>query len=249
MANSLQEFSSGLAPRLSSGWTPSVQITPHWWSRAYHRLWEHEGSVLWRALHEDHLDSGHRYARAFLTHDHGLQLHVVQRPYRTHQFLIGALLPAGIVEYDTTPRPSAIAVPADPARAAAAVRRRFLPYYRVAASATSRSTRFQQAQKVVIGRSAEGLPLADVLSPRAVRALLREDGRWRLDPATGLCTAIASPQAPEDLVQDAAERLRGLSFEVLVSDQHPLDPFFRTPPRAAPGPVVAPPPRASGPHR
>ncbi|MFJ5546700.1 hypothetical protein [Streptomyces sp. NPDC093225] len=249
-AGPLGEFTSGLAPRLSSAWTSRVHSTPYRWSQADYRLWEREDGALWQAVYHSRQDSDHLRARAFLTHPTGLQLYIVQRPYRPSEFLVGALLPAGIFEYDTTPHPSAIAVPADPARAAAAIRRRLLPYYRTAAMRVSRSTRFRQTQKVVIGQSAEGIPIADVLSPRAVRALLHEDERWYLDPGTGLCAAITpSPHSPDDLVQDAAARLRGLAFEVVLTTEHPLDLYFRPSPPAAPTPVAVPPPTTSRPAR
>lgn len=190
----LEKFTAELAPRLGGAWSHQVLPTPYRWSHADDRLWEMEEGVLWRALHRD---GDHQRARAFLTHAHGLQLYVMQRPHRPTEFLVGTLLPAGVYEYDTTPHPQAVSVPGDPARAAAAVRRRLLPYYRLASMRIASGTRFKQAQRVVIGRSTDGRPIADVRTPRAVRALLHEDGRWHLDPGTGLCvTATDSPKLP-----------------------------------------------------
>lgn len=235
-AASLERFTAELAPRLGGAWSHRVLPTPYRWSHADDRLWEMEEGVLWRALRRD---GDHKRARAFLTHAHGLQLYVIQRPHRPGEFLVGTLLPAGIYEYDTTPHPQAVSVPGDPARAAAAVGRRLLPYYRLASMRVASGTRFKQAQRVVIGRSTDGRPIADVLMPRAVRTLLHEDGRWHLDPGTGLCaTATHSPFPPEVLVQDAADRLRGLGFEVILSDQHPLELHFRSQYPASPAPVT-----------
>ncbi|WP_162688778.1 MULTISPECIES: hypothetical protein [unclassified Streptomyces] len=232
----LEQFTAGLAPRLGGAWSPRVLPTPYRWSHADDRIWEREEGVLWRALRRD---GDHQHARAFLTHAHGLQLCVIQRPHRPGEFLVGTVLPAGVYEYDTAPRPQAVSVPGDPARAAAAVRRRLLPYYRLASMRVASSTRFRQAQRVTIGRSTDGRPIADVLMPRAVRALLHEDGRWHLDPGTGLCVPAAhSACAPEVLVQDAADRLGGLGFEVIRSDQHPLELYFRSQHPAIPAPVA-----------
>ncbi|GAA2624608.1 hypothetical protein GCM10010425_20580 [Streptomyces spororaveus] len=50
-------------------------------------------------------------------------------------------------------------------------------------------------------------------------------------------TATHSAFAPEVLVQDAADRLGGLGFEVIRSDQHPLELYFRSQHAASPAPV------------
>ncbi|MCY0940238.1 MULTISPECIES: hypothetical protein [Streptomyces] len=232
----LEQFTAELAPRLGLAWSHRVLPTPYRWSHADDRLWEREEGVLWRALRRD---GDHQRARAFLTHAHGFQLCVIQRPHQPGEFLVGTLLPAGVYEYDTTPHPQAVSVPGDPARAAAAVQRRLLPYYRLASMRIASGTRFKQAQQITIGRSTDGRPIADVLMPRAVRALLHEDGRWHLDPGTGLCvTATNSPFTPEVLVQDAADRLRGLGFEVVLSDRHPLETYFRSQYPTSPAPVT-----------
>ncbi|WP_405421497.1 hypothetical protein [Streptomyces erythrochromogenes] len=244
---SLETFTAELAPRLGSAWSHSVLPTPHQRSHTDHRQWDMEDGVLWRALHQD---GDHQHARAVLTHAHGLQLFVVQRPRRSGQFLVGALLPAGVFEYGSIPRPRAVAVRGEPGRAAAAVRRRLLPAYRIAAVRVASSTRFKQAQRVVIGRSADGRPIADALTARAVRVLLHEDGRWRLDPGTGLCMpADTSAFAPDVLVRDATARLQSLGFEVVLTDQHPLDLYRSSPYLPSPAPttnVASPSPGSQG---
>lgn len=203
VAASLEAFTAELAPRLGTAWSHRVLPTPYRWSHADERFWDMEEGVLWRALRDD---GDHLRARAVLTHAHGLQLYIVQRPHQSGEFLVGALLPAGVFEYDATEHPRAVAVPSDPARAASEVRRRLLPYYRIAAVRVASGTRFKQAERVIIGRSDSGRPIADAVMPRAVRALLHEDGRWHLDPGTGLCmTAANSPFEPEVLVQDTAD--------------------------------------------
>ncbi|MFG2979400.1 hypothetical protein ACGFYY_41245 [Streptomyces sp. NPDC048331] len=240
VAGSLEAFTAGLAPRLGAGWNRRVLPTPSGWSPADERFWDMEEGVLWRALHEG---GDHLRARAVLTHAHGLQLYAVQRPHRAGQFLVGALLPAGVFEYGTAKRPQAVAVLGDPARAACAVRRRLLPQYRIAAMRVASGTRFKQAQHVVIGRTADGRPAADAVMPRAVRALLHEDGRWELDPGTGLCLpAVTSPLPSEVLIQEATDRLRGLGFNVTVTDGHPLDGHLRSPSRAVAAPSTLLPP-------
>ncbi|MGP3684593.1 hypothetical protein ACTVZO_07750 [Streptomyces sp. IBSNAI002] len=203
-----------------------------------------EEGVLWRALRED---DDHLRARAVLTHAHGLQLYIVQRPHQSGEFLVGALLPAGVFEHDATEHPRAVAVPSDPARAASEVRRRLLPYYRMAAMSVASGTRFKQAERVIIGRSDDGRPIADAVMPRAVRALLHDDDRWHLDPGTGLCMPAAnSPFEPEVLVQETADRLRGLGFDVTLSDLHPLEIYFCPGNHAGPAPMTVLPPALPG---
>ncbi|MFJ7589478.1 hypothetical protein ACIQZO_19280 [Streptomyces sp. NPDC097617] len=244
VADSLEAFTAALAPRLGAAWSHHVIPTRYRWSHSDDRVWEREEGTLWRALgrHGDH-----KLARSFLTHAHGLQLCLIERPHRVGEFLVGAMLPAGVFEYDTTDHPKAIAVSGDPVRAGAAVRRRLLPYYRHAALRVASGTRFKQASRVVIGRSSNGRPIADAVMPRAIRVLLHEDGRWRLDPGTGLCvTDIKEPVAPEVLVQDAGDRLRQLGFEVVLTDRNPLEIHFPSHPPARTAPVAAAPPPAPG---
>lgn len=243
-AGALEAFASELAPRLGAAWSHRILATPHRWSHADQRLWDMEEGVLWRALRED---GDHLRARAVLTHAHGLQLYIVQRPHRSGQFLVGSLLPAGVFEYGATEHPRAVTVPGDPARAASEVRRRVLPYYRIAAMRVASGTRFKHAQRVIIGRSADGRPIADAVMPRAVRVLLYEDGRWQLDPGTGLCVTAANlPLAPEALIEDAADRLRGLGFDVTLSDLHPLGIYFRSQSQPDPAPLTVLPPAQPG---
>ncbi|MFD8982836.1 hypothetical protein [Streptomyces sp. NPDC059564] len=248
VTTSLEAFTAELAPRLGAAWSHTALPTPYRWSHVDNRFWDMEDGVLGRALRED---GDHLRARAVLTHAHGLQLYIVQRPHRAGQLLVGALLPAGVFEYGTIEPPRALAVPCDPARGASAVRRRLLPHYRIAAMRVASSTRFKQAQHVAIGRSADGWPVADAVMPRAVRALLHEDGRWNLNPGTGLCVAVGpSPLTPEALIQEATDRLRGLGFNVTVTDRHPLEVHLRSPGRAVAAPsTLLPPSPPSSPGR
>lgn len=240
----LESFTAALAPRLGAAWRPHVIPTPYRWSHSDHRVWATDEWVLGQALRRG---GDHQLARSFLTHAHGLQLCVVERPFRRGEFLVRAMLPAGVFEFGATDRPKAISVSGDPARAGAAVRRRLLPYYRHAAARVASGTRFNQATRVVIGRSSDGRPLADAVMPRAIRALLHEDGRWRLDPGTGLCvTDINAPFAPEVLVQEASERLRRLGFEVVLTDRNPLAMYASSTPPATPVPAAPAPPPAPG---
>lgn len=124
-------FSRNLALRLPGGWIPSWRDTSTSAGRSalMDRLWD-TGAAQWALMEfvNDRVTQLRHYA--------GLDLVVIPRPLRPHQYLVGALVPVGhgyasnVDHLD--PLPIAISVPNDPARAAEAVRRRLLPVYQQA---------------------------------------------------------------------------------------------------------------------
>lgn len=127
----LSAFASALAARLPGSWT-----------NGYHRHAAYRDQFptaerLWDVGHVDYIVS-----QFVLTHDavlHGPEdqrLYVTDRPLYPHQFVVAPLEPDdhGLKphHFDGVAEPNGIAVPADPARAAALVTRRVLPRYEMA---------------------------------------------------------------------------------------------------------------------
>ncbi|MFF0165434.1 hypothetical protein [Streptomyces prasinus] len=124
----LSAFAASLADRL-----------PGLWTSDYQRHAQYAGQFplteqLWDAGHVEYIVSQY-----VLTHDavlHGpscQRLYVTDRPRYPHQFVVAPLVPAGTHlkphHFGTVEEPNGIAVPRDPARAAARVARRVLPRY------------------------------------------------------------------------------------------------------------------------
>ncbi|MGW5096373.1 hypothetical protein ACWEQ1_17570 [Streptomyces nodosus] len=124
----LSAFAAGLAARLPATWTSECQ------RHAQHADQLPRTVKLWDNGHVDHIVSQY-----VLTHDAvlhgpaGQQLYVAERPRYPHQFVVAPLTPAGAHikphHFAGVAEPSGIAVPKDPARAAAQVARRVLPRY------------------------------------------------------------------------------------------------------------------------
>ncbi|MFD9592510.1 hypothetical protein ACWDRR_27225 [Kitasatospora sp. NPDC003701] len=121
-----------------------------------------------------------------VNHQAGLDLVVVRRPLRSHQYLVAALVPVGhglahqVQDYAV---PFGVAVTDDPVRAAASVARRLLPSY-------------QQALRAV-GHSAGWSTLTAIPASRAVAAT----GRSAHD-----VTVLASPPATVSAPSGASTR-------------------------------------------
>ncbi|MFG2232722.1 hypothetical protein ACGFNX_22395 [Streptomyces sp. NPDC048723] len=230
-------FADRLATGLGPGWTAVGRWTPSGRDPAEGRVWDMAGGSLHRTL--ESFPHGHR---AVLTHPHGLQLYVLPRTPDLGSFVVSAVLPAGVFEHGGVQPPPAIGVMGEPVRAAADVRRRLLRPYRTAAMVVARTTRFREHDKIVIGRGDDGQPLLNTVAPTAVRALLHSDGRWVLDPATGLCRLRHAERHPETVIQQAVLRLHVHRFDIVVVTGTPLN----TPPGSrTPWPPV-PPPRLRG---
>ncbi|MEY9876315.1 hypothetical protein ABH931_005825 [Streptacidiphilus sp. MAP12-33] len=119
-------------------------------------------------------------------HQAGLDLMVVRRPVRSHQYLVAALVPVGhglAHQVQDCAVPFGIAVTDDPARAAASVTRRLLPSY-------------QQALRTV-GHSAGWSTLTGIPANRAVAAT----GRSSRD-----VTVVASPPTTVSAPSGASAR-------------------------------------------
>ncbi|MBP5935422.1 hypothetical protein [Streptomyces acidiscabies] len=123
----LDAFARALATDLPGRWTTDPTTTATGPDPAGTRIWNNSplpnSTAKAKTVH-----------RAILTSGHGHQFYVTPRPRRPGQFLVLPMLPAGTgrrhVEGLRAPR--GIAVPADPARASAAVRRRVLHDFRIA---------------------------------------------------------------------------------------------------------------------
>ncbi|QNA72107.1 hypothetical protein C8250_009485 [Streptomyces sp. So13.3] len=124
----LSTFANGLAARLPGAWTSDYQR---------HATYADQFSrteQLWDLGHVQHIVSQY-----VLTHDavlhgpDGQRLYVVDRPHYPHQFVVAPLAPDDDEtqphHFEGVAEPNGIAVPNDPARAAAGVDRRVLPRY------------------------------------------------------------------------------------------------------------------------
>lgn len=124
----LSAFATGLAARLPGTWTSEYQRHAQY-ADQFPRT-----DKLWDTGHVDYIVSQY-----VLTHDavlHGpadQRLYVTDRPRYPHQFVVAPLAPDGPHikphHFAAVEEPNGIAVPKDPARAAAQVTRRVLPHY------------------------------------------------------------------------------------------------------------------------
>ncbi|MEV7955279.1 hypothetical protein [Streptomyces sp. NPDC088141] len=124
----LSTFATGLAARLPGTWTSTYQ------RHAAYKDQFPTTNQLWDAGHVHYIVSTY-----VLTHDavlHGPEnqrLYVTDRPLYPHQFVVAPLEPDGddlkLHHFGDVEEPNGIAVPNDPARAAAHVTRRVLPRY------------------------------------------------------------------------------------------------------------------------
>ncbi|AQU70185.1 hypothetical protein [Streptomyces niveus] len=157
----LRGFAAALAVRLPGTWTS------HYHQHAAYPEQFALGNRVW--------DLGHVHwavTQFVLRHDaelngsHGQRLYVIERPLKPGQFLVTPLQPSVEIDYfDDVDEPSGIAVPGDPARAAAAVARRLLPRYQHALAAVRRnSPTARTGQPAPSTRNT--LPLADGLPTR-----------------------------------------------------------------------------------
>ncbi|MFF2189681.1 hypothetical protein [Streptomyces sp. NPDC058155] len=132
----LSGFAAALAARLPGTWTSHYHqhaTYPEQFALA-HQVWD-LGHVHW-AVSEFVLRHD-----AELRGPHGQRLYIIERPLKRGQFLVTPLQPSVEIDYfDDVDEPNGIAVPGDPARAAAAVTRRLLPRYQHALAAVRRNS-------------------------------------------------------------------------------------------------------------
>lgn len=155
----LSSFAAALATRLPGTWTSHYHqhtTYPEQFALA-NQVWD-LGHVHW-AVSEFVL--GHD---AELNKPHGQRLYVVERPLKPGQFLVVPLQPSVTIScFDDVDEPNGIAVPSDPARAAAAVTRRLLPRYQHALAAVRRNSAPSRTGRTAPSRRnavslADGLP-------------------------------------------------------------------------------------------
>ncbi|MFB8352969.1 hypothetical protein [Streptomyces niveus] len=132
----LSGFAAALAARLPGTWTS------HYHQHATYRNQFTLGNRVWDLGHVHWAVSGF-----VLRHDaelhgpRGQRLYIIERPLKPGQFLVTPLQPSAEIDYfDDVDEPNGIAVPGDPARAAAAVTRRLLPRYQHALAAVRRNS-------------------------------------------------------------------------------------------------------------
>ncbi|MFD7013924.1 hypothetical protein [Streptomyces sp. NPDC059928] len=124
----LSAFATSLAARLPGAWTSTHQ------SHAAYADQFPTTNQLWDIGHVNYIVSTHVLARdAILLGPENQRLYVTNRPLHPYQFVVAPLIPdgggIGPHHFDGVEEPSGIAVPDDPARAAAHVARRLLPRY------------------------------------------------------------------------------------------------------------------------
>jgi hypothetical protein len=224
-------FTAALADHLPGRWQAGEPTSLVAQEAGSHRIW-HSGPLAYAAF--DPAD----VQRCVLTSPYGLQLYVLPRPHRADQFLVLPMLPAGCQREHVKglPSPHGIAVPADPVRAAAAVRRRMLLEYRFASPPTLRAASPGHLQ-VQVTFDTDSRPRIRTTYVRALTELLARSG-FLLDPATGEChlpDTLTDEQTKRQLIK-SLERLRHLDFNVSVrSSTPPGCPAVDTPvPRANP---------------
>ncbi|MEU9396546.1 hypothetical protein AB0D86_41925 [Streptomyces sp. NPDC048324] len=229
------EFAPALADRLPGRWQPGPATTLIAQDAASNRIWD-SGPLAYTAFEAADVQ------RCVLTSPHGLQLYVMPRPHGPDQYLVLPMLPAGTSHEHVQglkDAPRGIAVPTHPARAAAAVRRRFLIDYRLTAMPAWR--RASPGHLLVEVRfDAEARPRITCTYGRALIHLLAYGG-FLLDPATGECHLpqdLPPEQAARQLHRSVA-RLESLDFTVAVLPPHSA---ARTADRSVPSPRADRPP-------
>ncbi|MBW1597285.1 hypothetical protein [Streptomyces sp. JJ38] len=130
----LSDFASGLATRLPGTWYCEYQHHAQCADQFPHT------DELWAAGHVGYIISQYLPAHDAVLHGPANQrLYVADRPHYPHQFVVAPLAPNGTHikphHFDAVEEPNGIAVPKDPARAAARVARRVLPRYEQALQA------------------------------------------------------------------------------------------------------------------
>ncbi|MGW7423616.1 hypothetical protein ACWGJB_26870 [Streptomyces sp. NPDC054813] len=221
-------FAAALAEHLPGRWQAGPATTLVAQEASNDRIW-HSGPLAYAALNAADVQ------RCVLTSPYGLQLYVLPRPHRSGQFLVLPMLPAGCHQEHVKglPSPRGIAVPADPVRAASAVRRRMLLEYRFASLPALRAASVGHLQ-VQVTFDAERRPRIRTTYVRALIELLARDG-FLLDPATGDChlpDSLPDEQISRQLIK-SLERLRHLDFNVSVRSSVPPGSPSRPPaPRA-----------------
>ncbi|MER7539427.1 hypothetical protein ABTX77_32275 [Streptomyces sp. NPDC097704] len=141
----LSAFAAALADRLPGRWTSEYEE---------HGSYDEQFAAaegLWDAGHVDYIVSQYVLSRhAVLSHQDGRQLYITDRPLYRHQFVVAPLEPVGPRikphHFAGVQEPNGIAVPNQPARAAAQVLLRLLPRYQDALDSVLRNAAVQPAR-------------------------------------------------------------------------------------------------------
>ncbi|MEW1616022.1 MULTISPECIES: hypothetical protein [unclassified Streptomyces] len=174
----------------------------------------------------------------------GHQLYVTPRPGHGDQFVVAPLLPTGTdhAHTDGVPAPRGIAVPADPVKSAALIRRRLLFNFRLAAMKVQSNASSGPGMPVTITLDPNGRPDVLVANARGLYELLGREG-FLLDPATGRCLLPESVREPSDVgwrTNRAVRKLERLGFSVTtrLADGRTFRHSARGHPATAEGPVA-----------
>ncbi|MFF4361527.1 hypothetical protein [Streptomyces sp. NPDC001604] len=248
---SLSLFAAALAERLPGTWTSE-----------YHRYRTFEDQFptikrLWDAGHVDYIVSQYALGHdAVLTGPGDEQLYVTDRPLYRHQFVVAPLEPEDVKPHQIAPvrEPDGIAVPNDPARAAAAITRRLMPRYRTALDAVRNNALRQPepphrqpapevAQTLTLIWYPDGVVGApNKTVPKEARGVLF-GCRFQYSPHEAAFVLPASYSAKEQalLVQLAAHRLTAQGIGVNFRRAAPLSPPATTSAAPSTAPVAAAP--------
>ncbi|MFI5743552.1 hypothetical protein ACIA9I_34935 [Streptomyces anulatus] len=239
----ISSFTREVAARLPGHWKSDNHRTPLAGDPAASRLWD-SGPLAHTAV----TDTGHE--RSVITSAVGLQLYVTGHPSRTADVIVAPLLPAGsrVVHARGIAPPRGITVPADPARAAALIRRRLLFGLRLASMKAQSNTCPGPGMPIAVTLGPNGWPQVEVAYARALYELLVKEG-FLLNPATGRCQLPATTWPPDvgRRTAKAVRRLEQLGYSITTrqtdgrtsASSLPVGPPLRQ------RPDVGGPPRAS----
>lgn len=132
----LSDFAVAVAARLPGLWRAEHHIYPEYRDQFAHTEQVWDLGLVDGVVSEFVLDHA-----ATLHGPDKQRLYIIDRPMRRHQFLVAPLEPEGYQphHFGRVREPDGIAVPGDPARAAAALTRRLLPRYHLALAALERA--------------------------------------------------------------------------------------------------------------
>ncbi|WP_159393412.1 hypothetical protein [Streptomyces rimosus] len=242
----LSNFACHLAHHLPGNWHYGYRRHAAYYEQFRHGQQVWGGGPALKAIHEFVLEH-----EVVMEGPDWQRLYVIDRPLRRDQFLVAPLAPAanfGTDLFDEVAEPNGIAVPADGARAAAAVSRRLLPHYRDALSVlrqhagqppVSRTAPAVESRTVALRLGSDGCWTTpdDALSPTARTALYTQG--FQHFPNVHLFQLPASYGVAEQTqrISNVARQLAPHGIEVKLHHTSPAAPI--TPPPRVAKPVPA----------